>query len=729
MTLSKQLFTIISFIFIIIFVGNFVITVNNTKEYLEQESTTKAKDTAVSLGMILKGFIANKKDPEIQSTINVIADSGFYSSIVLKDLFFTFTDKELIQSSDQLQTFDWQISEVKAHNNVGTISISNDEELLNELNNLENIENEIVNDIKLSDKTYTFIANSKDTDDLILELNYIANNGSKVLNITSKIKLSKILVSSKRKIKFDGVPQWFINFIDIDIPTMSSQINDEWKSVATIFVSPNPGIAYKKLYDQVISALYYSIFSFIFTLILLYIFLLFILKPLNNIENLAKEISKGNYLQIKNIPWTTELKTVSNTMNDMSRKIENIINKLNTNIQNMNDKLNIDKLTKLPLKQEFETDLKKLFMNNSNGYIYLVKITNLMQYSKTHGAKDVDKFIISFAKILSDLPKGKAYRFFGSEFLIIFNNISEEENKKIVLKLQSDLDALSKELDLMNIANTGIITFDKYDTNTSILSNASEAYEMAKQVGPNSTYIKEKDENSMDSMKWRELVFDIIDNNKILLEYIGRVNKDDKNPIQEAFTKVLDDNNNALAIGTFLSVAQENNLAIKFDKLVISTVIKYISTNNISHQIMVNLSMQSILDVNFLDFLKNILSTNKDISKNLVFSLTAYSIASNKKYIQSFCEVIKQNNSNFMIKRYDTKFVSIEEMKYIKPTAIRLAREYTNKIYDDSSKQALVDAISNAAQIIDVSIYSENLTSKDDYDFLRKLDINVCMQE
>ena len=40
-----------------IFTGNFIISVNNTKEYLQLESTTKAQDTATSLGLTLKAYM------------------------------------------------------------------------------------------------------------------------------------------------------------------------------------------------------------------------------------------------------------------------------------------------------------------------------------------------------------------------------------------------------------------------------------------------------------------------------------------------------------------------------------------------------------------------------------------------------------------------------------------------------------------------------------------------
>ena len=65
MSLSKQLYIIISIIFFMIFAGNFIISVKNTKEYLEIESITKAQDTATSLGMSLKTLLKDKYDPEM----------------------------------------------------------------------------------------------------------------------------------------------------------------------------------------------------------------------------------------------------------------------------------------------------------------------------------------------------------------------------------------------------------------------------------------------------------------------------------------------------------------------------------------------------------------------------------------------------------------------------------------------------------------------------------------
>ena len=158
MSLSKQLYLIITFTFLLIFTGNTIISVNNTKLYLEQESTSKAQDTATSLGMILKSFISNKKDPEIASTINAISDSGFYSYIKLEDNLYTFTDKELLEQLDNLKILNWTVLDVYVDKSYGEVILNSDENLLDELEELNNKEYNSSEKLEsIVDNSYTFV--------------------------------------------------------------------------------------------------------------------------------------------------------------------------------------------------------------------------------------------------------------------------------------------------------------------------------------------------------------------------------------------------------------------------------------------------------------------------------------------------------------------------------------------------------------------------------------------
>ena len=707
MSLAKQLYLIISFIFIAIFVGNFIITVHNTKEYLEEEISTKAQDAATSLGMSLKGLIKDVNDPEIVLTINAISDSGFYKEIRLEYPYYTITSEQLGIEN---------IKSISVAEEVGTVINDNENSLENELDALEDLQENPTNE-EVQTSKYIFIPskNFKNGTNVVFNIEYIEDG--KINKTTKELKLSNIIYKTTRDVKFDSVPNWFINMIDINLEEKSSEISDGWKTGAVIYVSANSGIAYEKLYIQIKNTLYYSIFAFIFSMILLALFLQLILKPLKRIESLTHKIAKGSFEQIEELPWTKELRSVSISINSMSSKIKDIITKLNKNIEDMHAKLNQDNLTKLDLKSSFETDMKELFFLKKQGFVYIVKVHELAQYATTTGRNTVDQFLIDFANILKGVKNSKAYRFFGSEFVLVVPDIDKGEAKNILKNLQEQYIKLAKKIDRDNIVHIGCVPFDQFSTIGSILSGATEAYKMAKQIGPNEVYIKVDNQHSRGMLEWKDIVFDIVDNGRFNLKYIGDIfdNNSKKLLMQEAFSTITDKNNESIPIGIFISVAQENNKIIDFDKEVVKKVIDHIKKNNIEHQIVLNLSIDSIIDIKFTDWLQNIIKTNKNIAKFLVFSLTSYGVAKNVDEFKKFNQLVSKVGSFVMIKRYETKFIPIELLKDLKPHYIRLAKEYTSNIENEEDKISLVDSICEVSHLLDIKVYCEsaNTTSYD----------------
>lgn len=724
MSLSKQLYIIISFIFFMIFTGNFIISVNNTKEYLELESTTKAQDTATSLGMSLKSLMTNKQDPQIQSIISAIANRGFYKEIRLEDVATSFTNEDLIQNSELTDHTDWEISNVTVDKNYGEIEQSNSDDITNELALLENETTTKVNTKKL---TYSFIPNKNFIDGDNITINFQATNNHQTVNATSTLNITKIIAKVTRAEKFDYIPQWFINLIPLKMSEMKSEISNGWNTTAIIYVSANAGDAYAKLYEQAKGAIVYAIIAFTFSILLLIIFLRFILKPLKNIETLAQSISKGKFEIIKHLPWTTELKSVSIAMNDMSSKIEGVIKKLNANLESMTQKLSLDELTGLHLRQTFETDMKKMFISKETGYVFIVKIDDLSSYAKNHTNKEVDKFLIYFTNILKNLsPKVTAYRFYGSEFAMIAKNIEENEIKQVIHRLKIALESFAITFNITDVAHIGGTPFNPIGTTPGIIASANEAYEKAKLIGANEAFIRDDNDLARDMNEWRDLVFDIIDNQKFNISYIGQaycLDMKEQNLVvmEEAFTQAKDKNNELIPIGTFISIAEKYDKILDFDKAVVKKVIQHIKDTSITHSISINLSLDSVFDIKFKNWLKGIVLENKEIASQLVFSVTAYGAAKDVETFKYFIEAIHKAGAKIIIKRFETKFIPLDNIKDFNLDYIRLARDYTDGICKDSSKKGFVEAMQELSSLLTIKVFAENVKDDDDFEIVKDI--------
>jgi len=715
-----------------IFTGNFIISVKNTKEYLEIESVTKAQDTATLLGMSLKNLLKDKSNPEIESIINAIANRGFYREIRLEDYYFSLKDSDLIKNSE-LKEGKWQLSNLKVDENIGQIeeltsllSMENELNILENLspeNNLKQVENSEI------ENSYIFTPKEKLNDKhIIISFSAVNIKGQKI-DTKATIPLDKTLVQVTREVKFDSVPNWFIDMIPIELEEKSSEISDGWKTSAIIFVSANAGDAYAKLYDQAKSAMIYALIAFIISIVILFIFVQYILKPLKKLEKLAINIASGKFGIIKELPWTTEIKAVAIAFNDMSTKIEAIINRLNNTLENLSQKLSNDDLTGLCLKQNFETDMKKMFINKSTGYVFVIKITDLASFAKSHTTNEVNNFIKKFAQILKHTKlneniKTNAYRFFGSEFALIAKNANYEDAINLSKLLQKNFEELSKEFNKKEIVHIGGTPFNPIGTTPEILQSATQAYEKATLIGTNEFFITDTNELSRDMESWRDLVFDIINNSKFDVNYIGNcqtLNTNDlKIVMQESFTNIKDKDENNIPIGTFVSIAEKYEKIVEFDKKVIEKVIGHILINSIKHDISINLSLESINNTAFIAWIKNKILEHRNIASQLVFSATAYAVAKNEDKFKFFADEIHKCGAKIIIKRFETKFIPLGNLKDFNLDYIRLARDYTCDISKDYSKESFIESISDLAVLLNIKVFAENVKEDEDLKFLEK---------
>lgn len=735
MSLSKQLYIIIAFIFFMIFFGNFIISVNNTKAYLESESITKAQDTATSLGMTLKPLIHDKNSAEIRSIINAIANRGFYKEIRLEDASFSINETELIEASADLDSTDWKIKTITLDEEFGKLEqSSSDLEISKELHELENGNNDEDLGFAMEEKKYSFIPSSKYKSGGNITFDFtVTNDKGQSVDTFATLQINKIITQVQRKEKFDYVPTWFINLIPINLEEKYSEISDGWKTTAIIYVSANAGEAYAKLYEQFKGAIIYAIAAFVISMFILFVFVQYLLKPLKKIEKLANNIAVGKFDTIKELPWTTEIKNVAIAMNDMSTKIEAIINKLNKNLESITKKLSKDEITSLELKQSFETDMKNMFIHKDDGYVFIIKIFDLGSFAKSHTNKEVNDFIKKFAKVLKTTKledencSSKAYRFFGSEFAMIGKNFTYDDAVLFTKKLKENFEKLSHEYNKKDIVHIGATPFNQIGTTPEMLQAAMEAYEKATIIGSNEAHIRDKNDLSRDMESWRDLVFDIIENSKFNVKYISDAkklnSKDDEILMQEAFTSAKDKDNNDIPIGTFVSIAERYEKIMQFDMKVIEKVINHIIMNNIKHEISINLSLESINNTAFIAWIEKTLASNKTIASQLVFSITAYAAAKDVNKFKFFADEIHKCNAKIIIKRFETKFIALDNIKDFNLDYIRLARDYTNNICNDVSKQSFVEAIAELSSLLNIKVFAENVKEDDDLKTIKKFNL------
>jgi len=541
----------------------------------------------------------------------------------------------------------------------------------------------------------------------------------------------KLLVGLTNSTEVESVPEWFMSLVPMEAARAESEISSGWSLSGVVSVAINPGYAYFKLYEQVKRSFYYSLAAFALSVTLLLMVLQITLSSLKRIGRMAETIAQGNYDVIENLPWTSEVRRVAKSMNIMSKRIEKAIDNLNKKLENVGQKLQLDELTGLGKKSGFEEDMAELLASNGHGFVFTIKIDALSSLVKELGRDEVDTFIKDFAEILKNATqadaKGElsAYRIFGSEFILLARNKDEAQTAILANSLSGLFSTLAEKYNKEDIAHIGVAPFDPFSSIETVQLAATEAYEQAVIIGANSYYLRRGDDRAKDMAEWKELVFDIIDNNSYRVSYLGPIIdlQSDGIIMKEAFSEVLDRNGDALSIGTFVSIAEKFVKIVELDKGVTVRAVEYITKQKASYSVAINLSNRTIKSSDFRAWLEGLLKENQALAEKLVFSLSAYAVGKEVAAYKEFIGFVHQLNAKVMIKRFETQSLSASIIKDLKPDYIRLARDIADGISSDVAKQEFTGTMVEIADLMSMQVFAENVQENEDVVFLKSIGV------
>jgi hypothetical protein len=265
-----------------------IIDIKKNKEYLENQLIQSTQDGASILALNLKNLLKDKTNPQIASIINSYFNKGSYSEIRLEDSSFSIKDSDLIKKSKDLNEGKWQISNLKVDENIGTVelftSVSGMEFELDAIEDIltkENLANYKKPAVE-AENIYIFTSNEqyKNSKDILFSFTATNIDGKKI-DTNASLNMNKILVNViKDDEKLSSIPKWFIEMIPLKLEEKSSNITFDWKTKATVYVSPNLSEIYTKLYEQAKNTTTYLVFIFFAYVLILFIFVEYILKPM-----------------------------------------------------------------------------------------------------------------------------------------------------------------------------------------------------------------------------------------------------------------------------------------------------------------------------------------------------------------------------------------------------------------------------------------------------------------
>ena len=651
----------------------------------------------------------------VNQYIKDIKNTNFISNVKIKYNKILFNKEALIFQTDGFNDTSWNLSDVTTDIRFGEIQ-------------------------KIQGTSFFEFIPANDfnsNENLIIKFQLFKNNEIKnfIVSLNSNLVDNKDI--EEKHEPFYSIYEYFYNLKLDNVITKELTIADI--NYATIEYTIDDYNLKKEIYDFSNKLFMFIIILFFLIVILIvyynkYIENKYITEPINYLENLVLDMLNNKFSNIDNkiLNENHEYKNLLANISKLSNRVASLVNELNINRESMERNLLTDNLTGLYDKKMFDIDMKSIFVSSFEGYIFLLKIAKLNQIESLNGTVKTDDFILSYVNIINNIiysyqnDKMSFYRFHGAEFIILAKDMNYLEavdfSNRVINGLLTEISRNYKLPD--NIFHIGGTPIDKYGTIDSILNLVNGAYKEAVLRDENGYEIIEKNKISEEVEKTEKKVKYIIENNYFDISFaFDSYSFEDELLMRELKPILKDEDGNILPIGSFIAISEKLNLNKNFDEQVILKALEYVENNKIEYKIAINLSIKTISDDEFIEFLNRLVDENKNVVKNILFSITSYTASVYKKQFVEFVKQLNKLNFEILIKRFKTKEYPLEELSEIKINYIKIDKDLTQNIHNDLIKKHRIKNIIVYAEVNEIKIIVENVESDQDYKFLSRLDL------
>ena len=514
-------------------------------------------------------------------------------------------------------------------------------------------------------------------------------------------------------ITIQKVPQWFIDLELFKAQSKEVTITSGWLQLATLKVESNPAIGYRELWRIMNDTLMVLSFLFLISIALLRLRLKRILKPLHEVAEHARDVSQRKFNPDMPIPSTKELKEVVLAINSMSGQIKQVFSTLDQEVDSLkHDKLQ-DAVSQLPNRLYLTGQLNSWLNEPGFGALLIADLDWLEEIHNKYGFQVRDNTIQVLAQNLSkNLPfssESLIARISSTEFAFVIYNA---EKAQITEYLQSLIRLINQEM--MNAGcepnrQFAIGVSERSDgvSRVELLSQADYALQKAINEGKTSHWFYVEKEQEFSREGWRTLLVEAIEQSQFLFQWQPVQQCIDDEVIHREIYSRLEVEGKLLRAGQFMPYIDRLSLGHRLDKCLLQAIVKNGLLNVTSEPIAVNLSRESLTNLDFKTWLTSFLSEISTPEK-LHFEMSETGITQNLTECIALSKVITEGGAKFGVDNCGRQMGSLTYLQDLKPHYIKLDMSlscYNNEENEENIQNLeLCRALINIARSLTIKV-------------------------
>ena len=495
--------------------------------------------------------------------------------------------------------------------------------------------------------------------------------------------------------RVESVPNWFINIVKLDAPTMSSELNNGWIMAGTLEVTSHVGQSYQTLWEYTKRSLYGSFLLLIASLLVAFLILRAVFRPLKAVENQAHLVTRKRFTLNDEIPMARELRTVTQAINNMVINLQSTFDSLTKQTQALTEEVYIDSLTGLGNRKSFDNHFNSVVDTISSDTpisAMMITLPSLANINQTVSYQDGDEHVNEVANILKttfgELTNAKVFRLNGSTFIALAPYDSDFLSRTH-LEITDAFSQQKNSLHVNGFANFALVSVEKGMPIAGLLS----ALDTGCTIGNRNNKV---DKDTLFSVtQWRSLIQSILSSAEVSfsVQPVKHANTQHKQCYFEVFSHFIFEGEK-VNNGHLFAMAEKLNLTEELDKKIIRNFI------NIKEQypedvFALNLSKASLYSTDFIEWLTLYSHTKPVIKTNLLFELHEISLLYNVHIASQHIDIIKDIGINVCIEHFGTSLTSFRYLQGLDIEYVKIDGSYIQDLLDNNQSQFFIQTVNN----------------------------------
>ena len=562
----------------------------------------------------------------------------------------------------------------------------------------------------------------------------------------SEIQVKKLSGESIFKKRVDhtvqGVPDWFVNSFKLPTPRMNAVVMDGWRKAAVVEVESHPGHAYRELWEIAKKSFWVLLAVAALSLVVVVTVLRLALRPLDDMERQAFDISKRKFTLLDKLPWARELHRISRALNSMCYAVERMLGEQSALTEKMRQKAYVDAVTGLMNRNDFSEKLSHMIATPEEfgaGALALIRVNGFTRYNEKNGRAAGDALLQKTAQLLGKVADAHEHallaRMDGPEFALMAPDMAAAEMPALGDALVTALteieefprvpDGVMAYIGLAHYQHRAGASFG------TLMQSANQALNVAHERGlPGWHAFVDPPGMHADTAALTAKVNSLFQRGiaaeRVRVQYQPVRSCHDLSTWHyrsEALVRVIGEDGALIPAGLFIPAVKRLGLLGELDRVVVEMVMQRITDSGPVNggATAINLSPESINTAGFIDWLCEQLARQPQLARHLIFEVSENSIINKIESIKAALHRLREAGARCSIDRFGQNTASVGFLRSLDIDYIKIDGSTTRGISGSSDRQFFVQALVGIAHGLGIQVLTEYIETEAEFNAVKSL--------